>query len=345
MNAAASPVVGWVAGVAWCLLALVWLRGLGPMTKVHWMHRLHALLPVACLMAIALLPAGSIWSTLLHDWLVTGLFVIALLTPVWWWTVRNRNAGVMDVVYSLTALVPAGLEAWRQPALGAPQWLMLAMMAVWSARLVRHASGTNLGARGEQQPYASWRGQFGRRWWWWSYFQVFLLQGGIVWVWLLPVVLALNAPAVSFTFLDMAAALLWLVGFGFQAGADRQLARFKADPAHRGQVLQSGLWALTRHPNYFGESLMWWALFLFGLAHPLGWLGIVGPLYATWFMSIGSASAMLDRHMLRTKPDYADYVRRVPGFCPGWKSSRDEQLLAWAAERRRRQAGDGRGTG
>lgn len=345
MNAAASPVVGWVAGVAWCLLALVWLRGLGPMTKVHWMHRLHALLPVACLMAIALLPAGSIWSTLLHDWLVTGLFVIALLTPVWWWTVRNRNAGVMDVVYSLTALVPAGLEAWRQPALGAPQWLMLAMMAVWSARLVRHASGTNLGARGEQQPYASWRVQFGRRWWWWSYFQVFLLQGGIVWVWLLPVVLALNAPAASFTFLDMAAALLWLVGFGFQAGADRQLARFKADPAHRGQVLQSGLWALTRHPNYFGESLMWWALFLFGLAHPLGWLGIVGPLYATWFMSIGSASAMLDRHMLRTKPDYADYVRRVPGFCPGWKSSRDEQLLAWAAERRRRQAGDGRGTG
>ena len=84
---------------------------------------------------------------------------------------------------------------------------------------------------------------------------------------------------------------------------------------------------------------MWWALFLFGLAHPLGGLGIVGPLYATWFLSVGSASAVLDRYMRRTKPDYADYVRRVPGFCPFWKSSRDEQLLAWAAERRRRKGG------
>lgn len=328
-----ATVLAWAAGGLWCVLAVVWLLGLGPLTKVHWMHRLHALAPLACLAGLVLLPPGSALQRLLGAWLITGLFVLALLTPVWLWTVRNRNSSVMDVVYSLGALVPAFLEALRQSALSHAQVLLLALMLIWSARLVRHASGTNLGARGEQQPYASWRVQFGRRWWWWSYFQVFLLQGGIVWVWLLPVVLALNAPPAPFSLLDGLATLVWLTGFGFQAGADWQLARFKADPANRGRVMRSGLWSLSRHPNYFGETLMWSALFLFGLAHPLGWLGIIGPLYVGWFMSIGSASVMLDRHMLRTKPEYADYVRQVPGFCPFWKSARDERLLAWAQSR------------
>jgi steroid 5-alpha reductase family enzyme len=337
VTAPAQSLLAWVGGALWCVLALVWLRGLGPLTKVHWMHRLHALAPVACLAGLVMLTPGTALRDLLGDWLFTGLFVLALLTPVWLWTVRRRNSSVMDVVYSLAALVPAGLEAVRQPALSPANWLMLLLMLVWSARLVRHASGTNLGARGEQQPYASWRVQFGRRWWWWSYFQVFLLQGGLVWVWLLPVVLALNAPARPFSPTDGLATLVWLVGFGFQAGADWQLARFKADPANRGRVMRTGLWSLSRHPNYFGETLMWCALFLFGLAHPLGWLGLAGPLYVGWFMSVGSASAMLDRHMLRTKPEYADYVRQVPGFCPFWKSSRDEALLAWAAERAQRQ--------
>ena len=167
MTAPAQSLLAWVGGALWCVLALVWLRGLGPLTKVHWMHRLHALAPVACLAGLVMLTPGTALRELLGDWLFTGLFVLALLTPVWLWTVRRRNSSVMDVVYSLAALVPAGLEAVRQPALSPANWLMLSLMLVWSTRLVRHASGTNLGARGEQQPYASWRVQFGRRWWWW----------------------------------------------------------------------------------------------------------------------------------------------------------------------------------
>ena len=338
MNTAGLSPWAWGGGMAWCVLTIVWLRGLGPLTKVHWMHRLHALLPVACLAGVLVLPSEGPWRPFLQDWLVCGCFVIALLTPVWLWTVRARNSSVMDVFYSLTALVPAILVALRQPDLSASHLVLLGLMSLWSMRLVRHASGTNLGSRGEQQPYASWRVRFGSRWWWWSYFQVFLLQGGLIWVWLLPVVLALNTPSSPWTWTDTLATAVWFVGFGFQAGADWQLARFKADPAHSGRVMQAGLWSLTRHPNYFGEAVMWWALFLFGLAHPLGWIGLPGPLYATWFMSIGSAAAMLDRHMLRTKPEYADYVRRIPGFCPFWKSSRDDRLLEWWAERERRKS-------
>lgn len=324
-----------ISGIAWCALACIWLLALDASTKVRWMHRLHALAPVLVLSAYTALPSTSPWPSLLVDWMFAGAAIVALLTVVWLGTLATKNSGVMDVFYTVTAVVPAIALLVNHGTYAPPALLLLALMAVWSARLVRHAGATNLGERGEQQPYASWRVRYGARWWWWSYFQVFLLQGGLVWIWILPIVLALNAAPTSLTATEAVATLVWITGFLFQSIADRQLARFKADPRNKGRVLRTGLWSLTRHPNYFGESLMWWGYFGFGLAHPLGWIGIVGPIYVTWFMSKGSAATMLDRHMLRTKPDYADYVQRVPGFCPFYKSAGDALLLDWAGRRSR----------
>lgn len=311
----------------WCVLAFIWLRALTPTIKVRWMHYLHALLPVAAIAAWYGLPADAPLVSYLGRWLMAGAFILAFLTLVWLFTLYTRNAGVMDVVYTPSAWLPVLAVAWAGHQLTDRALLLIGLMVVWSVRLVRHASRTNLGARGEQQPYASWRQKFGGNWWWWSFFQVFALQGGIVWIWIMPAVFVLDLPASAWGLLDLAGVLVWLTGLTFQAGADWHLERFKANPANKGKVLQSGLWSLSRHPNYFGESVMWWGLFVLSLSHPWAWLGIVGPVYVTWFMSRGSAATMLDRHMLRTKPDYADYVRRVPGFCPLYKSPRDEKLL------------------
>ena len=333
MTSFLPPFLAQALGVAWCVLAFIWLRGLTPEVKARWMHRLHALLPVTVMAVWAALPADSSLRAAMGGWLLAGVFMLAFLALVWLVTLRTRNSGVMDVVYTPSAWLPLLALAWTGQRLDERVILVLALMIVWSLRLVRHASRTNLGARGEQQPYASGRQKFGGSWWWWSFFQVFALQGGIIWIWILPAVFVIGAPASAWGPLDAAGVALWVVGFIFQAGADWQLERFKARPENRGQVLQTGLWSLSRHPNYFGEATMWWALFVLGLSHPLGWLGIVGPVYATWFMSRGSAAAMMDRHMLRTKPGYADYVRRVPGFCPLYTSPRDEQLLARAAAR------------
>lgn len=325
----------WACG-AWCVLALIWLWALGADVKAKWMHRLHALLPVGAMVALLLLPPEAMLASWLRTWLLAGAFIVAFLTPVWLVTLATRNSGVMDVVYSPTAVVPvAGLILLA----GEPDtrgWMVLAVMGLWSARLIRHASATNLGVKGEQQPYASWRTKFGGHWWWWSYFQVFLLQGGIVWIWVLPLVFFVETSARTWGATDYLGLAVWVVGFFFQAVGDWQLKRFKQDPANKGQVLQSGLWSLTRHPNYFGEATMWLGYCCFGFAHPWGALGLLSVAYVTWFMSRGSAAAMLDRHMLRTKPAYADYVRRVPGFCPFFKSSRDEALLQWAAARQAR---------
>ena len=92
--------------------------------------------------------------------------------------------------------------------------------------------------------------------------------------------------------------------------------RFRTNPANKGQVMDRGLWAWCRHPNYFGEAMIWLAYGLFALATPWGWLGL--PMVATvfWFMNRGSALSMTERYMLKTKPGYADYMARTPAFFP-----------------------------
>ena len=334
LTSALNPVLA-AAGLGWLLLAVIWLLALEKTAKARWMHQLHALLPLGVLGVALFAPADTVVAQTSAQWLVAGALMLTILTVVWMLSLLTRNAGIMDVGYSLTAsLTAVGLVVLHQ-ADSPRQLVFLLLVVVWSGRLVAHASGTNLGQSQEQQPYASWRKQHGQRWWWWSYFQVFLLQGGLIWIWALPMVMTVYAEPGPLMPRDLLAMAIWLTGFVFQAGADWQLKRFKANPANKGKVLQSGLWSLTRHPNYFGEATMWWAYFVFGLAHPLGWVAIVGPLYVTWFMSKGSAAAMLDRHMLRTKPDYAAYVERVPGFCPGFKSSADTVLLERFRSRQR----------
>lgn len=323
------------SALGWLLLASIWLFALEKTAKAQWMHWLHALLPLGVLAISMFWPAETDVAQLSLRWLVAGALMLAILTPVWILSLVTRNAGTMDVFYSLTASLTAVGLVLVDGHYSARQLVFLLLVVVWSARLVAHASSTNLGQSQEQQPYATWRKNNGRRWWWWSYFQVFLLQGGLIWIWALTMVMAIGAEPGPLTPLAFLAMAIWMTGFVFQAGADWQLKRFKANPANKGKVLQSGLWSLTRHPNYFGEATMWWAYFVFGLAHPLGWLAIVGPLYVTWFMSKGSAAAMLDRHMLRTKPDYAAYVERVAGFFPWFKSSSDTLLLEHFRSRQR----------
>lgn len=164
-------------------------------------------------------------------------------------------------------------------------------------------------------PNAAWRARGGARWRFWSLFQVYLLQGAMIWLWSAPLVFAVAAtdggvmPWLGFA--------VWTGGFALQTAADRQLARFRAAAGGRGRVLDTGVWALVRQPNYLGEAIMWWGYYLCALAHPLGWMAIGAPIFATWFMGFGSAGPFKERHMARTRGEaWQAYCRRTPRFFP-----------------------------
>ena len=109
--------------------------------------------------------------------------------------------------------------------------------------------------------------------------------------------------------------LVWLIGFIFEAGSDWQLARFKADPSNKGKLLTTGLWGLTRHPNYFGDAVQWWGFWLFAIPAG-GWWTIFSPILMTFLLVRVSGVAMLEKSLKETKPGYAEYLENVPAFVP-----------------------------
>ncbi|WP_435811333.1 DUF1295 domain-containing protein [Streptomyces termitum] len=145
--------------------------------------------------------------------------------------------------------------------------------------------------------------------------KVYLLQAALVWLVSLPVQAAVLLPVP----LDATAVLglaVWATGLAFEAVGDRQLARFKADPAHRGRVMDRGLWSWTRHPNYFGDFLVWWGLYLTACATwPTALLTLVSPLIMSALLIWGSGKRLLEAHMA-DRPGYADYRARTSGFIP-----------------------------
>jgi len=136
----------------------------------------------------------------------------------------------------------------------------------------------------------------------------------VLWVVATPLLLAqLGEPGL--TWLDVTGIAFWVIGFSFEAAADWQLMAFKRDPANRGKVMRSGLWAMSRHPNYFGEAVLWWGIGLIGTAGG-GPLALISPLLLTFLLLKISGVAMLDKALVERRPGYAEYVTSTPAFVP-----------------------------
>ena len=304
-----------VFAALWGVVAITWLIVMPANARAKGWHYAHAVLPFAALGLYALAPASL--REPLRVFLLAGALVFLIMATTWVVGEAWRNHGIIDVVYPLVPAAVGALALSQTPAkLGAHSVVLAALVAIWAARLVAHMVFTRGNLVSEPEPYATLRRKFGAHWRVWAFFSVYMLQGVLCWIWSAVLVFALIAPDEHFAPLDAVAVAVWLVGFAFQAGGDHQLARFMRDPTNKGKLFQGGLWSLTRHPNYFGEAVMWWAYFLFGLAHPWGLIAIVSPIYATWFMASGSAAPGNERHMRKTRPDYDDYARRVPQFFP-----------------------------
>ena len=265
--------------------------------------------------AHACAPANSITWPAIY---LAGLGLIALgMLLLWLLSLRLRNAAIVDIFWG-TGFV---LLAWMYFALGAGylprQLLVAALVTIWGARLSPHIWQRNRG-RPEDFRYRAWRLQWGGSFVWRSLLQVFLLQGALLWLISAPLLLAQAQPApAALGRLDALGTLLWLAGFAFEAGGDWQLQRFKANPANAGRVLDSGLWRYTRHPNYFGDALIWWGLYLLAAASPLGAWAITSPLLMTVLLMRVSGVTMLEQ-TLAQRPAYREYIARTPAFFPWW---------------------------
>ena len=154
-----------------------------------------------------------------------------------------------------------------------------------------------------------------------SLYSVFGLQGALMFVVSLPISLGQRDTDAGLGFIALLGFIVWGVGLYFEAVGDAQLARFKRDPRNADQIMDQGLWALTRHPNYFGDCLVWWGLAIVGSAQGAGMWAFLGAAVMTTLLVRVSGVAMLDRLLAKRKPGYAEYMSRTSGFIPLPKGS------------------------
>ena len=256
-------------------------------------------------------------NTLLHQTLMTtALVTMAVMIGMWLLSLRLRNASIIDSYWGPGFLVISAVAAWSGPELGTRGALVLALVAVWAIRLGIYLTWRNHGL-GEDYRYAQMRAHHGRRFGAVSLFTVFGLQGFLMWVISTPLQAAILTPEPgALTALDLLGAALWCIGFVFETVGDWQLARFKADPSSRGRVMDRGLWAYTRHPNYFGEAMVWWGYACLALATTAGAWTAFGPALMTFLLLKVSGVALLERGMEQRRPEYTEYIARTSAFFP-----------------------------
>jgi steroid 5-alpha reductase family enzyme len=259
------------------------------------------------------------WPEFLQLWLAALLFAVVLMALVWRLAVRIGNAGIVDIAWAAGF---APLVIWYATAArGAParRSLIALMVSIWSLRLgaylyVRVRSHHPREDRRYARLRSDWGAQANRK-----MFGFFQLQAALLVLlstpWLL---ISLNRQG-RLQALEWAACLLWLAAIAGEALADRQLQRFKADPAHRGAVCQRGLWRYSRHPNYFFEWLVWVAYFVMALASPWGWVTLYCPALMLYFLLRVTGIPLTEQLSLQDKgAAYAEYQRRTSAFVPWW---------------------------
>jgi steroid 5-alpha reductase family enzyme len=252
----------------------------------------------------------------LSVFLPLGLMILGLMTLLWLVSLALKNSSIVDIFWGMGFVIVTWAAFLLTPEGLLPRKLLLnALVTIWGLRLSLHILFRNWG-KPEDFRYQAWRKEAGAAWWWRSFFKVFFLQGVILWVVAAPLLAAQIAvqPA-QLIWLDYLAVPLWLMGFFFEAAGDWQLARFKADPANKGKVLQTGVWRYTRHPNYFGDDAQWWAYYLIA-ASAGGWWTIFSPIIMTILLMRVSGVTLLEKTLKEEKQGYKEYAETTSEFIP-----------------------------
>ena len=244
-----------------------------------------------------------------------GLAVTALLAFLTWLaSLKQHDVSLVDRVWPILIAAPAIGYAWvLGPSWNARTVLMSVLLALWAIRLAAYVSWRNWG-HGEDRRYQQIRARNQPNFALKSLVLVFALQAVLAWLVSAPL-LAVFTYDRGWTGFDALGGAIVLFGLVFEAIGDQQLARFKGDPANRGQVMDRGLWRYTRHPNYFGEFCIWWGFFVMAL--PTGSWSLVSPLIMSGLLLKFSGVALLEKDIGERRPAYRDYIRRTNAFFPG----------------------------
>ncbi len=249
-----------------------------------------------------------------NPYLLSGLIILGYMLV--WYTLAQwkKDNSIVDIGWGFGFVLLAFLLEYT---FGLKPNLVLWIVAIWGLRLSIYLYFRNKN-KDEDWRYQEWRKEWGK---WapvYALFKVFLLQGAFLWVIALPITASAGVSRIQagwIWWLLPIGVLFWITGFLWEAIADGQLYRFKANPDNRGKILRSGLWGYSRHPNYFGEILLWWGIFLIAMAGHGQWWTIISPMTITWLLNRVSGVPMLEKKYA-DNPEYQEYINQTNALIP-----------------------------
>jgi steroid 5-alpha reductase family enzyme len=245
-----------------------------------------------------------------------GWAVIAVIMAILWMIQRAKhNAGIVDIAWSFGTGLLAVLFAAGADGYAGRRVLVAVLAGLWGARLGVYLLRRVLGEAEDgryRELRAKWGGKVQP-----LLFAFFQVQAVWAVLFAIPMLVAAMRTDAPLDLLDAAGAAVWLVAVAGESIADRQLARFRRDPANRGAVCRSGLWRYSRHPNYFFEWVHWWAYVLIGIAGPYGWITLAGPALMLLFLFKITGIPPTEKHALESRGEaYREYQRTTSVFVP-----------------------------
>jgi len=254
--------------------------------------------------------------TFIEIFLKAFIVIMSMMTILWLISIFIKNVSIVDLFWGLGFVLTGGFYFYSCHDFTIIKILITILVALWGLRLSIYLAWRNYG-KGEDFRYQKFRKDYGEnRYWWISFFQTFLLQGVLMWIISLPLLGAFYYPkSDGLNAFDFVGICLWLIGITFEAGGDLQLARFKSDSTNKGKVLNTGFWKYTRHPNYFGDTSVWWAYGFFCITNE-SYIPAIGSIIMTLLIIKVSGVALLEKSLKDKKPEYAEYIRKTSAFIP-----------------------------
>lgn len=250
--------------------------------------------------------------------LICAIIAFAYFTVFYIVAAIIKNASIVDIGWGMGFVLLAIAGFIANPDITSA--LFLLCVTIWGLRLSHHIFRRNLG-KPEDARYAAFREKWGKIYYIRAYFQLFLFQGVLMYVIALPFIFGQQGVQISSTVLFVAGGFLYLSGLVFESIADTQLKRFGKDPKNKGKIIGSGLWKYSRHPNYFGEAVIWWGIFFASLGCGAPLYTIIGPLTITLMLRFVSGVPMLERSLSK-REGFEEYKKTTNAFVPWFPKSK-----------------------
>jgi len=238
----------------------------------------------------------------------TALLIFVYMTFWYLLSLIKRRNDIADIAWGMGFILVSVYNLYTNST---PKIILMTLLiTVWGLRLAIHIYQRNKNKK-EDFRYLQWRQEWGKYFYIRSYLQVYLLQGFFMWLISFPLMIHTS----GFSLLNALGLLVWLFGFYYESTADKQLATFLKNPKNKGKVMDQGLWATSRHPNYFGEVVLWWGIWLISLSGPNSFISIIGPLTISYLIIKVSGIPLLEKKY-QGNPLYEKYKKKTSIFFP-----------------------------